>query len=620
MEFIMRRTFFLILLTGLLVFGIVGCSDDNSTSPAEDYQNLDIPDDFNWTNLDYIKLNITIDGPNITGKNLVIVRHNRDVLARKFVIDGNLEMNINSVIGFDNLIIELPAFNFSQEISTSTKEHNILVPTSDKQRFAYQANQDPYFAGEIDDDNSDFLTINDISPWMIQSFIDNNNIHIPTQVPPANTGWHKTKFNPNGSGSIQKESDGLTDYLILGTDWVIMQTIDVEGYDYFNENLEGAKRPDTADLNDCPYGSYITNTYIFLDENMNYLSFFPWSPWTYTNTDRFFSDRTNNNLNNAKYLVIIGQYNGLQGNVRLDNWLVTLYDTEVSAIDSDGDGVANSEDSEPGNPNIAGEISVPGGFIMYEDLWPDKGDYDFNDLYIYISDSEFKVNADNKIVYFDLFLKVMKAGASLHNGLALRFLDTQSTISSTSYIPFDQGNMLNSVVAYSLPTNWSNGQANGDWSTMTYIDKFASNTAVLIHDIGQMDLTQGDDMSIRIYFDPNEPQPENPIPDFFLFRSNNRSLEVHLPGYPPTEYANMDSFGTGDDASLLFSGNWYKTENNYPWALYFSTDSWVPAVKENIPIFRAYPDFSGWVTSGGQENQDWIYNYDSSLTENPWSD
>ncbi len=616
----MKRLQMLLFLILIVLLGLVACNNDKSTSADVDYQNLDIPDGFNWTNLEYIKLNISLENTNIEEKNVVVVRHNSKVLARKFLENGQLVMNVNSVKGYDNLIVEVPAYNFSQEISTSTKEHTILVPSSENQRFAYEPNIDPYFSSVIDDDDSDFQTINNIDPTMIQTFMTSNNIFIPTQVPQANTGWHKYKFNPEGSGEIRSVADGINNHLLLGTDWVIMQTLDVGDFDYFNENLEGAKTANTADLNQCPYRAYITNTYIFLDENMNYISFFPWSPWSYIDTNRFFSDRANNSLSNAKYLIIVGQYNGLQGNVRLNNWLVNLYDTEVTAVDSDGDGVVNSEDLEPGNPNIAGEISVPGGFIMYEDLWPDKGDYDFNDLYIYVTDSSFKVNADNKIVYFDLYFKVMKAGASLHNGLAVRFIDAVTTGSTTTYNTIESGNMLNSIIAYSLPTNWSNGQGNGDWATMTYLDNFSANTAVLIHDIGDMNLTQGDDMSIRINFDPNEEQAENPVPDFFLFRSDHRDLEVHLAGYPPTEYANVDNFGAGDDASLLFPGNWYKTEDNYPWALYFSTDSWVPAVKENIPIFRAYPDFAGWVTSGGEENQNWINNYERSLTENPWSD
>jgi LruC domain-containing protein len=604
----------------ILIVGLIGCSDDNSTTPEVDYQNLVVPDDFNWTNLEYIKLNISAEDGNMQGKAAVVVRNNSKVLARKFLTDGQLTMNVNSVKGYDNLTVSIPAYDFSQEISTSTKEHNIVIPAKKSQRFTYASNDDPYFLEDPSSDTSTFASINGIDPNMIESLMNGSNVYIPTEVPQANTGWHKVKFNDEGTGEIRRVTDGLNSHLLLGTDWVVMQTLDVENYDYFNENLEGAITENTSSIDQCLFGSYLTNTFIFLDENMNYVNFFPWPPWSYTDTNRFFSDRTENRITNAKYMVIIAQYNGPQGNVRLDNWLVTLYNTEASASDRDGDGVIDSEDLEPGDPNIAGEVIVPGGFIMYEDLWPDKGDYDFNDLYIFVPDSEFKVNADNKIVYFDLYFKVMKAGASLHNGLGLRFIDAVTTGGTTTYNTIETGNMLNSVLAYSLPQNWTTGEDNGDWSTMTYIDKFSPNTAVLIHDVGDMDLTSGDDISLRINFDPTQEQPENPIPDFFLFRSDNRDLEVHLAGYPPTSYANMDNFNTGNDASLLYPGNWYKTQDNYPWALYFSSDSYIPAVKENTPIFRAYPDFAGWVTSGGELNQDWYLNYDRELTESPWED
>ena len=616
----MKRMLTLYVILLVTVLGLIACSDDNSTTPEVDYQNLEVPDDFNWTNLEYIKLNILLEDSSITGKSAVIISHDSKVIARKFMTDGHLEMNINSVKGYDNLLISVPAYNFSQEISTSKKEYSIVIPASKSQRYAYESNIDPYFTNDISSDLSDFVSVSGVDPDMIQSLMNSSNVHIPTEVPQANTGWHKVKFNESGNGEVSRVSDELNSHLLIGTDWVVMQTLDVGGFDYFNENLEGAITDNTVAIENCPFGSYLTNTFIFLDEDMNYMNFFPWPPWSYTDTNRFFSDRTDNRLNGAKYMVMIAQYNGNQGNVRLDNWLVTLYDTEANSSDRDGDGVIDSEDLEPGNPNIAGEIIVPGGFIMYEDLWPDKGDYDFNDLYIFVPDSKFKVNADNKIVYFDLYFKVMKAGASLHNGLALRFIDAETSGGTTTYSTIDTGNMLNSVLAYSLPSNWSTGQQNGDWSTMTYIDKFAPNTAVLIHDIGDMDLTAGDDISLRINFDPTQEQPENPIPDFFLFRSDDRALEIHLAGYPPTEIVDTDNFGIGDDASYLFPDNWYKTEDNYPWALYFSADSWIPAVKENIPIFRAYPDFAGWVTSGGEQNQDWYLNYEPSLTEDPWSD
>ncbi len=616
-----------VLLT-LLLLTILACStDDNSTEPSN-YLELDIPDDFNWTNLDYINVNVTINSNNNSEKFLVYVKHGDKTLAHNFTQNNQLSMNVNSIKEYDQLEVTCPRLKYSASISTSQKEHNITIDNPFESKFNYATNVDPYFEDELKTDTSEFETIDGISPYMIASFMDNSNIYVPSQVPQANTGWYKYKYTADQSaiGDIQIKNDGILNYVELGVNHILMQTIDVEGYSYFNENLEGRVLDTTADIDDCPNGAYMSMFYIFMDENYNYLSSFPWPPWSYSDSDRFYSDRTENDLDNAKYITIIGQYNGPTGSVRLDNWLDTFYNAEATNGDVDGDGVIDSEDMYPYDANYAGRIDIPGGFMMFEDLWPDKGDYDFNDLYLYISDCQFTTNSENKITHLDVYYRILKYGASLHNGLGLRIIDANGSGDDITYQTIDTGNMIESAIGYSLPGDWQANEqgnwtevANGDWSHMVYKDPFANNSVILIHDIANMDLDYNTGASIRIKFDPTQEQPENPIPDFFLFRSSNRHHEIHLAHYPPTNGVDMALFGSGVDSSMDPEGNWYKTSDNYPWALFFSNDSWVPAPKENIPIFEAYPDFSGWVTSGGENYQNWINNYDSELTENPWS-
>ena len=149
MENYMKKIFLLLLVVIITTFTFVGCSKDNSTNPNQDYNNLDIPDGFNWTNLDYIQLNISLDSITTSTKEAVVVRYKNKVLARKFLQNGRLEMNVNSVKGYDNLLVEVPAYGFSQEIATNIKEHNLVVPTNGGERFSYEANIDPYFQGEI---------------------------------------------------------------------------------------------------------------------------------------------------------------------------------------------------------------------------------------------------------------------------------------------------------------------------------------------------------------------------------------------------------------------------------------------------------------------------------------
>jgi hypothetical protein len=75
--------------------------------------------------------------------------------------------------------------------------------------------------------------------------------------------------------------------------------------------------------------------------------------------------------------------------------------------DTDADGATDFVDSFPDDPNLAYENYYPSqsffGSLAFEDLWPSRGDYDFNDLVI---DYQFKeiLNANNEVVQVDAAL------------------------------------------------------------------------------------------------------------------------------------------------------------------------------------------------------------------------
>jgi len=53
--------------------------------------------------------------------------------------------------------------------------------------------------------------------------------------------------------------------------------------------------------------------------------------------------------------------------------------------DSDGDGIQDADDDFPNDPARAFINFFPAagyGSLAFEDLWPGKGDYDFNDLVV----------------------------------------------------------------------------------------------------------------------------------------------------------------------------------------------------------------------------------------------
>ncbi|MFH0760038.1 MAG: LruC domain-containing protein, partial [Bacteroidota bacterium] len=91
--------------------------------------------------------------------------------------------------------------------------------------------------------------------------------------------------------------------------------------------------------------------------------------------------------------------------------------------DTDGDGVPDNLDDYPTDPTRAYDNWYPSkpsfGSLVFEDLWPSKGDYDLNDAVI---DYQYRVvtNAQNKVVDIKPTFSLRAAGAALRNGFGFQ--------------------------------------------------------------------------------------------------------------------------------------------------------------------------------------------------------
>lgn len=97
--------------------------------------------------------------------------------------------------------------------------------------------------------------------------------------------------------------------------------------------------------------------------------------------------------------------------------------------------------------------------------------------------------------------------------------------------------------------------------------------------------------------------PFNP----FLISNLRRGYEIHLPGSAPTNLANLQLLGTGDDASNVTNGIYYVSKSNWPWALNFSGSFICPI--EGVNISNGYLHFLGWAKAGGSLYPDWFSNF-----------
>jgi len=287
-----------------------------------------------------------------------------------------------------------------------------------------------------------------------------------------------------------------------------------------------------------------------------------------------------------------------------------LFNTDVSyalTSDSDGDGVPNSYDDYPNDPARAYNNFFPStgsGSLAFEDLWPNQGDYDFNDLVVNYT---FKTitNAQNKIVECDATFILRAAGASFPSGFGFQFANNNIPVSAIT------------VTGYSIYDNYVTLLANGleagqNKPTVIVTDddfKAFNQPGGMINTVPGTAYINPDTIKITLLFSQNTYSlTDLDIGDFnpFIILHGERGKEVHLPDHAPTALANQAYFGTGDDSSIPSQGRYYRTSNNLPWVINIYQSFDYP--KESADILSAYLNLAQWATSNGVSYPDWYQN------------
>ena len=242
-------------------------------------------------------------------------------------------------------------------------------------------------------------------------------------------------------------------------------------------------------------------------------------------------------------------------------------------------------------PEIANKKSSTNGVYAFEDLWPNKGDYDLNDA-IVNAKHEKEFNNSGKIIKETFYLTTFQNYVTLTNGLALTLntkVDPKSIVmkkiapESTEAV---DANFTNDGNVYYLTEDF-----NGELGT-TYI----------------LELTYGSALTSAEKLASIQP---------FIYRSEgNQNWEVHIPMEVPTAKMKTSYFGKGDDRSNPEKGLYFVRQGNYPFAFYLKgadinafKETILKRENESIPINEFFPGFLDWSTSGGATNQDWYLRY-----------
>lgn len=257
--------------------------------------------------------------------------------------------------------------------------------------------------------------------------------------------------------------------------------------------------------------------------------------------------------------------------------------------DFDGDGISDVRDEYPNDASRAMNNFTPSkntyNSLVYEDLWPFRGDYDMNDLVVNYQFQEV-TNANNQIVELKAKIYVKSCLASIINGWGFQLPIPSSSIAG--------------VTGQSLFHNVIVNAANGTETGQKYATVIAFDNA-----FKQIKGNKADTLNLTIRFTSpiNKSDlgtaPFNP----FMFQKDARGYEIHLPNFAPTQKANLNILGTSDDNSSSAKGIYYINKTGLPWALDLNENFNFP--KESQKIINGYLHFQTWVESGGSKYPDW---------------
>lgn len=224
------------------------------------------------------------------------------------------------------------------------------------------------------------------------------------------------------------------------------------------------------------------------------------------------------------------------------------------------------------------------GILAFEDNWPNKGDYDLNDVIVKYN-SVLSFNTSNQVLSTEDTFTALWSGASFKNGFAYQMNTDRSNVVTEFDNISDTSQGLDRELAKATVNVFTNA-----------LSATENNTKTASYKIKNTLTTPVDHETFGV-------APYNP---FIMVHENlgSNRCEVHLVNYKPTEKANMSLFHTGKDLSSPNNGIYYVAAENYPFAIQLvDAEDFSTTETESVDI--TYPEFIKWVKSNGSEYKDW---------------
>ncbi|MFM2360382.1 MAG: hypothetical protein RLY16_2375 [Bacteroidota bacterium] len=280
-------------------------------------------------------------------------------------------------------------------------------------------------------------------------------------------------------------------------------------------------------------------------------------------------------------------------------------DDDHDSDDDDNDEIENDDDDYPTDAARAFDTYYPSastyGTLLFEDLWPAAGDYDFNDLVLNYRVQRIS-NAKTEVVQLQITYIVKATGASFRNGFAIQLDNvlpsqissvTGTKTSDAAWLSVasngvENGQQWANIIVYDNINNFFRNPGTNGVNTTFGVATTAPDTATLVinfnNSAGAININE-------IVINP------------YLIVNQIRTREVHLMNFTPTSKASRTEFGTSDDRSSSNTNTYYKSSHSLPWALDIPKE--IPHLREGLDFLTGYLQFVNWVESNGNNYVNW---------------
>jgi LruC domain-containing protein len=271
--------------------------------------------------------------------------------------------------------------------------------------------------------------------------------------------------------------------------------------------------------------------------------------------------------------------------------------------DTDGDTVADDTDDFDTDADLVSIDYIPDGIEMgtltFEDKYPVKGDYDFNDLVIGYKYRHI-IDAANKIKAINYLYTIRAMGAHNPLGFAIQFPTVNVGAGYTATLSKNGGP--------ADPRTAETGKAGLTFEIFNNAKvelgsgrSFVNTVAEGEEDEGNIVVTDLPRYELVVTFDTAKDSadiahPNNP----YIFYTATNNIEVHLPG--TTHSTGVSTLGDYDYHSEGFSQD-FLTVDGFPWAQDIQNMWDYPREKQSLSV--AYPGVATWASSDGTSELTW---------------